>query len=47
MVYKAIDLSLDRVVAIKALDAGIGLKTPELEQRFRAEARAQASPTTT
>jgi serine/threonine-protein kinase len=42
VVYKAVDLSLDRVVALKALTAELA-KNPELEQRFRAEARAQAS----
>jgi len=42
VVYKAVDLSLDRVVAIKALNAELA-KNPELEQRFRAEAKAQAS----
>jgi len=42
VVYKAVDTSLDRVVAIKALSAELA-KNPELEQRFRAEARAQAS----
>jgi serine/threonine-protein kinase len=42
VVYKAVDVSLDRVVALKALNAELA-KNPELEQRFRAEARAQAS----
>jgi len=42
VVYKAVDTTLDRVVAIKALSAELA-KNPELEQRFRAEARAQAS----
>ncbi|MGA3027802.1 MAG: serine/threonine-protein kinase [Bryobacteraceae bacterium] len=42
VVYRAVDLSLDRVVALKALTAELA-KNPELEQRFRAEARAQAS----
>ncbi|MGA2120305.1 MAG: serine/threonine-protein kinase, partial [Bryobacteraceae bacterium] len=42
VVYKAIDVSLDRVVALKALAAELA-RNPELEQRFRAEARAQAS----
>jgi serine/threonine-protein kinase len=42
VVYKAVDLSLDRVVALKALNAELA-KNPELEQRFRAEAKAQAS----
>jgi len=42
VVYKAVDVSLDRVVALKALTAELA-KNPELEQRFRAEARAQAS----
>ena len=42
VVYKAVDVSLDRVVALKALTAELA-RNPELEQRFRAEARAQAS----
>jgi serine/threonine-protein kinase len=42
VVYRAVDLSLDRVVALKALSAELA-QHPELEQRFRAEARAQAS----
>ena len=42
VVYRAVDLSLDRVVALKALTAELA-QNPELEQRFRAEAKAQAS----
>ena len=42
VVYKALDLSLDRLVALKALSSDLA-HNPELEQRFRTEARAQAS----
>jgi serine/threonine-protein kinase len=42
VVYKALDVSLDRVVAMKALSANL-LQNPDLERRFRVEARAQAS----
>ena len=42
VVYKAVDTSLDRVVAIKALNAELA-GNPELEQRFRNEAKAQAN----
>src|SRR5713226_7602402 len=42
VVYKAVDVNLDRVVAIKALNAELA-GNPELEQRFRAEAKAQAN----
>src|SRR5216684_2210741 len=42
VVYKAVDTSLDRVVALKALNAELA-RSPELEQRFRAEAKAQAN----
>jgi serine/threonine-protein kinase len=42
VVYKAVDTSLDRVVALKALNAELA-RNPELEQRFRAEAKAQAN----
>src|SRR5690349_9959497 len=42
VVYKAVDVSLDRTVAIKSLSAELN-KNPSLEQRFRAEARAQAN----
>ena len=41
VVYKALDLSLDRLVAIKALSADLAHNS-DLEQRFRSEARAQA-----
>jgi hypothetical protein len=41
-VYKAVDINLDRTVAIKALNAEL-TGNPELEQRFRAEAKAQAN----
>src|SRR5256885_1367676 len=42
VVYKAVDVNLDRTVAIKALNTQL-TGNPELEQRFRAEARAQAN----
>ncbi len=42
VVYKAVDINLDRVVAIKALNTEL-TGNPELEQRFRAEAKAQAN----
>src|SRR5215472_14681113 len=42
IVYKAVDTSLDRVVAVKSLSAELA-KNPDLEQRFRAEAKAQAN----
>ncbi len=42
VVYKAIDINLDRTVAIKALNTEL-TGNPELEQRFRAEAKAQAN----
>ena len=42
VVYKAIDTSLDRMVAVKVLNAEFS-RNPELVQRFRAEARAQAN----
>ena len=42
VVYKAVDVNLDRTVAIKALNAEL-TGNPELEQRFRAEAKAQAN----
>jgi serine/threonine-protein kinase len=42
VVYKAIDVRLDRPVAIKMLTAGL-TDNPELVQRFQAEARAQAN----
>jgi serine/threonine-protein kinase len=41
VVYKATDLSLDRVVAIKVLGADFS-RDPALMERFRAEAKAQA-----
>jgi Protein kinase domain len=42
VVYKAVDVNLDRVVAIKALNTEL-TGNAELEQRFRAEAKAQAN----
>ena len=42
VVYKAVDVNLDRIVAIKALNAEL-TGHPELEQRFRAEAKAQGN----
>jgi serine/threonine protein kinase len=42
VVYKAIDVRLDRPVAIKMLTANLA-DNPELVQRFQAEARAQAN----
>jgi predicted Ser/Thr protein kinase len=42
VVYKAVDVNLDRTVAIKALNTEL-TGNPELEQRFRGEARAQAN----
>ena len=42
VVYKAVDVRLDRPVAIKMLTADLA-HNPELEQRFQAEARAQAN----
>ena len=42
IVYKAVDIHLDRTVAIKALNTEL-TGNPELEQRFRAEAKAQAN----
>jgi serine/threonine-protein kinase len=42
VVYKAIDLNLDRPVAIKVLNSDL-VRNPELVERFRAEARAQAN----
>ncbi len=42
VVYKAIDTSLERQVAIKVLSSELS-SNPELVQRFRAEARAQAN----
>src|ERR1041384_3643909 len=41
-VGKAVDTSLERVVAIKSLSAELA-RNPDLEQRFRAEAKAQAN----
>ncbi len=41
VVYKAIDLNLDRTVAIKVLAADLS-RDPGLLERFRAEAKAQA-----
>ena len=42
VVYKAVDVTLDRTVAIKSLSAELN-KNPDLELRFRAEAKAQAN----
>ena len=42
VVYKAIDTSLDRPVALKALNAEYS-RNPELLERFRAEAKMQAN----
>jgi serine/threonine-protein kinase len=42
VVYKAVDVGLERVVALKSLSAELA-KNPSLEERFRAEARAQAN----
>ena len=42
VVYKAVDTSLDRVVAVKVLNADLA-RVPELVFRFRGEARAQAN----
>jgi serine/threonine protein kinase len=42
VVYKAVDVNLDRTVAIKALNTELS-GNPELEQRFRAEAKAQGN----
>jgi len=42
VVYKAVDVNLDRTVAIKALNTEL-TGNAELEQRFRAEAKAQAN----
>ena len=41
-VYKALDTKLDRMVALKLLNPGLS-EDPELEARFRAEARTQAT----
>src|SRR5580704_3710021 len=41
-VYKALDTSLDRMVAVKVLSSDL-TGNPELVQRFRAEAKAQAN----
>jgi serine/threonine protein kinase len=42
VVYKGVDTSLDRLVAIKVLNSDLS-RNPELVERFRAEARAQAN----
>jgi serine/threonine protein kinase len=42
VVYKGIDVLLDRTVAVKALSADLA-RNPELVERFRAEAKAQAN----
>src|SRR5581483_5364825 len=41
-VYRAVDTTLDRVVAIKALHPALSAD-PHIADRFRAEARAQAN----
>src|SRR5246127_448834 len=42
VVYKAVDTGLDRMVAMKVLNPDLS-KNPELVERFRAEAKAQAN----
>jgi serine/threonine-protein kinase len=42
VVYKAVDVNLDRPVAIKVLNSDL-VRNPELVERFRVEARAQAN----
>jgi serine/threonine protein kinase len=42
IVYKAVDINLDRIVAIKLLTSDLG-NNPELAERFRSEARVQAT----
>jgi serine/threonine-protein kinase len=42
VVYKAVDVGLDRPVALKMLNADLA-RNPELVERFRAEAKAQAN----
>ena len=42
VVFKALDVQLDRPVAIKMLNADLA-RNPELVQRFKSEARAQAN----
>src|SRR5262249_12178669 len=42
VVYKAVDTSLDRIVAVKVLGSELA-RNPELVQRFRNEAKAQAN----
>jgi serine/threonine-protein kinase len=42
VVYKAVDTSLDRVVAVKVLNGDLA-RVPELVARFRGEAKAQAN----
>src|SRR5271154_2945784 len=42
VVYKAVDTGLDRMVAMKVLNPDLS-KNPDLVERFRAEARAQAN----
>ena len=42
IVYKAVDINLDRIVALKLLTSDLG-NNPELAERFRSEARVQAT----
>jgi serine/threonine protein kinase len=42
IVYKAVDVNLDRIVALKLLTSDLG-NNPELESRFRSEAKMQAT----
>jgi serine/threonine protein kinase len=42
VVYRAVDTNLDRPVAVKVLNTDVS-KNPDLVQRFRAEAKAQAN----
>ena len=42
VVYKALDLNLDRIVALKLLSSDLAAY-PELTERFKSEARLQAT----